>query len=97
MSSSLPQSQLIKSSPPKLTSESTLNIVENTEPSVYPEKTNPKMIKQRSFSSKTIYRSISGLTTNRLSEQTDSSDLNLNSTTRMFSHSLFLQTIQNKS
>ncbi len=97
ISSSLPQSQLItSSSPSKLTQESTCIKSDSTSPSVYSDKTNPKMIKQRSLSSKTIYRSSSGMTTSPSSEKNDSTDLTPNSTSRMFSHSLFLQTIKNK-
>jgi hypothetical protein len=90
MSSSLPQTQSITSASSKLTSEAGLSTVDDTSTVVYPEKTNPKMIKQRSFSSKTIYRSSSGMTTSRLSERTDSGDLNPNITQRMSkSFSLF--------
>jgi len=95
MSSSLPQSQLITStSPSKLTEESTIIKSDKTNSSISSDKTNPKMIKQRSLSSKTIYRSNSGITTNLSSEKIDSADLNPNSTARMFSHSLFLQTLK---
>jgi hypothetical protein len=90
MSSSLPQTQSITSASSKLTSEAGLSTVDDTSTVVYPEKTNPKMIKQRSFSSKTIYRSSSGMTTSRLSDRTDSCDLNPNITQRMSkSFSLF--------
>jgi hypothetical protein len=96
ISSSLPKSQSIESSPPsKLTQESTLITNDKPDSLVNPEKTNPKMIKQRSLSTKTIYRSGSGMTISRSSEQTDSTDLNSNSAPRMFIHSLFLQTISN--
>lgn len=73
MSSSLPQSQIITSSEP--ISETNLVTVDDTKIIVHTQKTNPKMIKQRSFSTKTIYRSTSGMTTSRSSEQTDSNSV----------------------
>lgn len=88
MSSSLPQSQSISSSPPKLAPETPLTAVENVKSPVPPEKINPKLIKQRSFSSKTIYRSNTGMTTSRSSDQTDSAELNPNSKQRMSIRSL---------
>ncbi len=87
MSSSLPQTQSIASASSKLTPEAGVNTVDDTNTPVHPEKIYPKMIKQRSLSTKTIYRSSSGITTSRLSEPTD---VNPNTTQRMFeSFSLF--------
>jgi hypothetical protein len=83
MSSSLPQTQSIRSASSKLTPEAGLSIVDDTSTPVYPEKTNPGIIEQPSFTTETIYPSSSGITTSRLSEQTDSGDLNPNITQRM--------------
>jgi hypothetical protein len=83
MSSSLPQAELATSTSPELKPEPILIPVDSPTSTTYSPKTNPKMIKQRSFSSKTIYRSNSGMTTSRSSDQT------VNATQRMFIYSLF--------
>jgi hypothetical protein len=94
MSSSLPHSQSItSSSPPKSIPEPAASTVENVKPPASSEKTNPKLIKQRSLSTKTIYQSNTGLTTSRSSEQTDSAELNPNSKQRMLIHALLLPTM----
>ncbi|CAF0737959.1 unnamed protein product [Adineta steineri] len=79
MSSSLPQSELISLSSSKSSDESTLNKIKSNKS---PEKNDPRIIKQRSLSSKTLYRSSSGLTTSRSSEQTNIDDIN-SSTTKL--------------
>jgi hypothetical protein len=92
MSSSLPQTQSITSSSSKLTPEAGLSTVDDTSTTVYPEKTNSGIIEQPSFTTETIYRSSSGMTTSRSLDQTDSGDLNPNITQRMSkSFSLFLK------
>ena len=84
MSSSLPQTEFIApSSSPKSTPEAGITTVDDNSAPANPEKTKPKMIKQRSFSSKTIYRSSSGMTTSRSSEPTVSGDGNPNMAHRM--------------
>ncbi len=91
MSSSLPQTEFVTSGSPKSTPEAGTTTVDDNNAAATQEKTKPKMIKQRSFSSKTIYRSSSGMTTSRSSEPTVSGDGNPNTAQRMF------QTVENKS
>lgn len=92
MPSSLPQSPppLITSSSSKPTSETDLTKIDDTEVKVRPDKTIPKMIKQRSFSSKTIYPTNSGVIAGRSIEPADSADLNSTSAPRMSNHSFCL-------
>ncbi len=85
MSSSLPKSQLITSA--TVTPESPVIPIEKTDSPERAEKTNPKMIKQRSSSTRTIYRSA----ISRSIDQTDSVDLNPKATQRIFNHLFFLQ------
>ncbi|CAF1164848.1 unnamed protein product [Adineta ricciae] len=70
LSSSLPQSELITtvSKENETADDSSLISARSTKS---PEKTDPRVIKQRSFSTKTIYRSNSGMTPSRSSEQTN--------------------------
>lgn len=82
MSSSLPQSQTISSPstspPPPPTSHEAdfVNVVHIKSPG----RTDPRIIKQRSFSTKTIYRHNSGMTNSRSSEQTNVDSLPSRST-----------------
>ncbi|CAF0765321.1 unnamed protein product, partial [Rotaria sordida] len=66
----------------QLVPESPLIADDNTKQSIQSEKLRQKVVKQRSFSSKTIYRSNSAMIPSRLSEQTNSAQLNSNTTQR---------------
>ena len=87
MSSSLPRTPTMTTTGSKLPGDSNLATVDDTSTSVYPQKTHLKMIKQRSFSSKTIYQSGNPMTTSRSSEQTTDSTLrNSHASQRMFAN-----------
>jgi len=79
MSSSLPHSETISNENRPVT-------VDKTTSPMYPERAHPRMIKQRSLSSKTIARSLAGLSSSRSSERTDSIDM-LNSVGQNSSYS----------
>ena len=70
LSSSLPQSELISTTlkENETADDSSLISARSTKS---PEKSDPRVIKQRLFSTKTIYRSNSGMTPSRSSEQTN--------------------------
>ncbi|CAF4897167.1 unnamed protein product [Rotaria sp. Silwood1] len=83
ISSLVPQSELetttTTSSSAQIVPESTLTNINNSpKRSIHAEKLHQKLVKQRSFSSRTIYRSNSTMTTSRSSEPTNSSDINSN-------------------
>ncbi|CAF4062380.1 unnamed protein product [Rotaria sp. Silwood2] len=84
ISSSVLQSQVdtTTAAAAKLVPGSTLITIDNTKPLTQSDKLRQKVVKQRSFSSKTIYRSNNGMATSRSSEQTNSDDLNTNATER---------------
>lgn len=63
LSSSLPRTPTLTSAASKLTDETSSTTVDDTNTSTIPEKVPLKMIKQRSFSSKTIYQSGNPMTT----------------------------------
>ncbi|CAF1415253.1 unnamed protein product [Rotaria sordida] len=64
----------------QLVPESPLITDDNTKKSIQSEKLRQKVVKQRSFSSKTIYRSNSAMIPSRSPEQTNSAQLNSNTT-----------------
>ena len=75
VSPSLPPAQEVPSAETILP-ESKPATVDSTTSPMPVDKTHPKMIKQRSFSSKTIYRPASSITTSRSSDQADCADPN---------------------
>lgn len=70
LSSSLPRTPTMAPPGSKLSDENTLSTVDDTNTPVNPEKVPLKMIKQRSFSSKTIYQSGNPMTTTGSSDPT---------------------------